>query len=88
MLFLSGQYDAVAANIEGRARLAGHKVTTRARVYYRGRHGCWNQHPWFDVMVDEIDDFLAESLGDPTPGQLIPLDRAWLKAEGVKVFRG
>ncbi len=88
MLFLRGQYDAVAANIDGRARLAGHKVTTRARVYHRGRHGCWNQHPWFDVMVDEIDDFLAESLGDPTPGQLIPWDRAWLKVKGVKVFRG
>ena len=79
MLFLRGQYDAVAANIEGRARLAGHKVTTRARVYHRGRHGCWNEHPWFDVMVDEIDDFLARTLGDPTPGQLIRWTGAWLK---------
>ena len=88
MLFLRGQYDAVAANIEGRARLAGHKVTTRARVYHRGRHGCWNQHPWFDVMVDEIDDFLARTLGDPTPGQLIRWTGAWLKADGIRVLRG
>ena len=88
MLFLRGQYDAVTANIEGRARLTEHKVSTRARVYYRGRHGCWHQHPWFDVMVDEIDAFLAEHLGDPTPGQLIRWSGAWLQTEGVEVFRG
>ena len=88
MLFLRGQYDAVAANTEARARLARHKVSTRARVYYRGRHGCWHQHPWFDVMVEEIDEFLAEHLGDPTPGQLIRWRGAWLQQEGVEVFRG
>ena len=88
MLFLRGQYDAVAANIEGRARLAEHKVSTRGLVYYRGRHGCWLQQPWFDVMVDEIDGFLAEQLGDPTPGQLIRWSGTWLQQEGVEVLRG
>jgi hypothetical protein len=85
---MRGQYDAPSANIEGRARLARHKVPTRATVYYRGRHGCWNQHPWFDVMVDEIDGFLAEHLGDPTPGQLLPWTGTWLRQQGVEVYRG
>ncbi|MFP6702898.1 MAG: alpha/beta hydrolase [Planctomycetaceae bacterium] len=88
ILFLRGQYDALSANVEARSRLAGHGVTSAALVYYRGRHGCWNQHPWFDVMVDEIDSFLAQHLGDPTPGQLIDWSGSWLRQPGVEVQRG
>ena len=87
MLFMRGQYDDPPANTQGRARLAGHNVSTRATVYFRGRHGCWNQHPWFDVMADDIDAFLSRHLGDPTPGQLIPWTSGWLTQEGVDVYR-
>jgi len=88
ILFMRGQYDAPSANIEGRARLAGHKVLTQAAVYYRGRHGCWNQHPWFDAMVDDIDGFLTRHLGDPTPDQLLPWAGSWLQQKGIEVYRG
>lgn len=83
MLFQRGRFDAPAANAESRSRLAGFKVSTRAHVYQLGRHGCWNQHPWFDVMLDDIDTFLASVLGDPSPGHL----EKWASLPGITVWR-
>ncbi|MFP6767556.1 MAG: alpha/beta hydrolase [Planctomycetaceae bacterium] len=87
MFFLRGQFDSPAANVPAREKLTRLKVTSIARVYHQGRHGCWNQHPWFDVMVDDIDEFLADSLGDPDPVALHRWTR-WLSIPGVDVFRG
>ena len=88
VFFLRGQFDSPAANVAARANLSGLKVTGVARVYHQGRHGCWNQHPWFDVMLDDIDEFLAGTLGDPNPDQLHRWPRRWLSIPGVDVFRG
>lgn len=30
--------------------------------YADGKHGCWNRHPWFIPMVDDIDAWLQEHL--------------------------
>ena len=84
LLFQRGQFDAPRANIEARSRLAEFAVPTRAHLYQLGRHGCWNQHPWFDVMLDDIDTFLGGVLGDPSPGHL----EKWTSLPGITVHRG
>ena len=30
--------------------------------YKGGKHGCWNRHPWFTPMVDDIDAWFKEHL--------------------------
>lgn len=84
LLFQRGQFDAPPANVEARTRLTELRVPARAHVYQLGRHGCWNQHPWFDVMLDDIDTFLAGTLGDPSPGHL----EMWARLPGISVRRG
>ncbi|MEM0969670.1 MAG: alpha/beta fold hydrolase, partial [Verrucomicrobiota bacterium] len=30
--------------------------------YPDGKHGCWNRHPWFTPMLDDIEEWLREHL--------------------------
>ena len=30
--------------------------------YEDGKHGCWNNHPWFKPMMEDIDDWFRENL--------------------------
>jgi acetyl esterase/lipase len=62
MLFMHGELDHPEQNAASRKRLVELGVPTALKVYKNGKHGCWNQHPWFDVMLDDIDDFLRPHL--------------------------
>lgn len=38
-------------------------IPTKVLSHYEGgKHGCWNRHPWFTPMVDDIDAWLQEHL--------------------------
>lgn len=38
-------------------------IPTRVLSHYEdGKHGCWNRHPWFTPMVEDIEDWLREHL--------------------------
>ncbi len=30
--------------------------------YENGKHGCWNRHPWFTPMIDDVEAWLREHL--------------------------
>jgi hypothetical protein len=30
--------------------------------YKDGKHGCWNNHPWFMPMIEDIDAWFKEHL--------------------------
>lgn len=62
MLFMTGEHDQPQRNVATRDLLRKAGVDAQIAVYRFGRHGCWNQHPWFSVMVDDIDAFLSEKL--------------------------
>lgn len=62
ILFMSGEHDVPERNVATRDLLRKAGVDSQIAVYRFGRHGCWNQHPWFNVMVDDIDAFLSEKL--------------------------
>ena len=62
ILFQTGEHDRPQRNVATRDKLRELGVSTETRVYADGKHGCWNQHPWFEPMVDDIDAFLARHL--------------------------
>lgn len=59
ILFMHGELDRPEQNLGTREKLRASKVDTGVLVYKYGKHGCWNQHPWFDAMMDDADAFLA-----------------------------
>jgi acetyl esterase/lipase len=62
MLFMTGEFDHPERNRATRDKLRGFGIPTDILVYKQGKHGCWNQHPWFHPMVEDIDRFLATVL--------------------------
>lgn len=62
ILFLAGEEDNPARNAETREKLQHLKIETGIAVYSQGKHGCWNQHPWFQRMIDDMDAFFARTL--------------------------
>ena len=45
------------------AKLKKLGVATKVLSNYEGgNHGCWNRHPWFLPMMDDIDDWFQEHL--------------------------
>jgi acetyl esterase/lipase len=72
MLFMTGEYDAPERNVATRDRLRELGISTEILVYQQGKHGCWNQHPWFDSMVEDLHQFLCKSL-DIQPQFQLPL---------------
>ena len=55
IFFFTGQRDQLVHNAEARAMLRKLGIPTKVHVYYEGKHGCWNEHPWFDAMVNDMD---------------------------------
>ena len=62
ILFMVGEHDNPQRNQLSRDKLESHGVWSGVNVYADGKHGCWNQHPWFDEMVADMDQFFKEHL--------------------------
>lgn len=62
LLFMVGEHDNPARNQPSRDKLKQAGVFTDVKVYADGKHGCWNQLPWFDEMVADMDAFFREQL--------------------------
>ncbi|MBD3672433.1 MAG: SMP-30/gluconolactonase/LRE family protein [Planctomycetaceae bacterium] len=62
ILFMVGEHDNPERNQPSRDRLDQVGVATGVKVYKDGKHGCWNQLPWFDEMVADMDQFFREHL--------------------------
>ena len=63
ILFMTGEHDNPERNQPSRDKLKGAGVWTDLKVYKDGKHGCWNQLPWFDAMLNDMDAFYREHLG-------------------------
>lgn len=62
ILFMCGEHDNPERNEPSRKKLKEAGVWTGLKVYKDGKHGCWNQSPWFDEMVSDMDSFFKEQL--------------------------
>lgn len=62
ILFMVGEHDHPPRNQPSRDRLTEYGVWTGLKVYADGKHGCWNQLPWFTEMVTDMDSFFQEQL--------------------------
>jgi sugar lactone lactonase YvrE/acetyl esterase/lipase len=62
MLFMVGEFDHPERNEPTRKKLRELGVWTDLKVYKGGKHGCWNQLPWFADMVDDMDGFFGDKL--------------------------
>ena len=59
IFFMTGEHDNPARNELSRAKLNQLGILTSLMTYKDGKHGCWNRHPWFSRMADEIAHQLA-----------------------------
>ena len=57
-----GEHDQPQRNQPSRDKLKELGVWTGLKVYEDGKHGCWNQLPWFDTMVADMDEFFEAQL--------------------------
>ncbi|MBL4886139.1 MAG: SMP-30/gluconolactonase/LRE family protein [Planctomycetaceae bacterium] len=62
ILFLVGEKDKPQRNQPSRDKLKELGITTEVVVYPGARHGCWNQLPWFNDVVADIDRFFQNEL--------------------------
>lgn len=62
ILFMAGEFDNPERNEASREKLRKHGITTGIVIVERGKHGCWNQEPWFSPMVAEMDVFFRKTL--------------------------
>ncbi|MCG6155010.1 SMP-30/gluconolactonase/LRE family protein [Rubinisphaera margarita] len=62
ILFLVGELDHPERNELSRERLKKHSIATDVTIYAGARHGCWNQLPWFDQVVEDTDRFFRSHL--------------------------
>ena len=62
ILFMCGELDKPERNQPSRDKLKAAGVWTDIKVYKDGKHGCWNQLPWFNTMLDDMDSFFKEYL--------------------------
>lgn len=62
ILFMTGEHDNPERNQPSRDKLKATGVWTDLKVYKDGKHGCWNQLPWFNTMLDDMDKFFREHL--------------------------
>lgn len=63
LLFMVGEHDKPERNAPSREKLTAAGVPTGVKIYADGKHGCWNQLPWFSEMADDMDVFFREQLG-------------------------
>lgn len=62
ILFMVGEHDKPARNQPSRDKLKAASVWSGLKVYQNGKHGCWNQQPWFNEMVADMDEFFQQQL--------------------------
>lgn len=62
ILFMTGEFDNPPRNQPSRDRLNALGIRTGINIYKDGKHGCWNQLPWFKDMVADMDTFFQETL--------------------------
>lgn len=62
ILFITGELDNPPRNQPAREKLKDVGVTTDLIIYPNAKHGCWNQLPWFDQVVEDVDKFLKAQL--------------------------
>ena len=62
ILFMTGEHDNPKRNQPSRDKLKAAGVWTDIKVYKDGKHGCWNRLPWFNTMLDDMDEFFKEHL--------------------------
>jgi gluconolactonase len=62
VLFMVGEHDKPERNQPSRERFQETGVWSGLKVYAGGKHGCWNQLPWFNDMVTDMDAFFARWL--------------------------
>lgn len=62
LLFMTGEFDNPERNAPSREKLKTAGVPTGIKVYPKGKHGCWNQLPWFNDMVADMDQFFQQHL--------------------------
>jgi len=61
-LFMVGEHDKPERNQPARDRFKVAGVESGLKVYKDGKHGCWNQLPWFNDMTQDMDVFFKEKL--------------------------
>lgn len=54
IFFMTGELDNPGRNDLSREQLRELEIPTGLMTYKNGRHGCWNRHPWFSRMADDI----------------------------------
>jgi gluconolactonase len=57
ILFMVGEHDNPQRNQPSRDKLSERGRWNGLKVYADGKHGCWNQLPWFNDMVDDMDRY-------------------------------
>ncbi|MCA9082970.1 MAG: SMP-30/gluconolactonase/LRE family protein [Planctomycetaceae bacterium] len=62
MLFQYGEHDRPESCQPSIDRLKEVGVFADRKVYADGKHGCWNQLPWFNDMVADMDTFFRQHL--------------------------
>jgi len=62
LYFLVGEYDDPERNQLTRDALSALGIANGLKVYKDGKHGCWNNHPWFAPMVDDMVEIFERHL--------------------------
>ena len=62
LYFLVGEYDDPERNQATRDALSALGIANGLKVYKDGKHGCWNNHPWFAPMVDDMVEIFERHL--------------------------
>ncbi|MEM0896293.1 MAG: SMP-30/gluconolactonase/LRE family protein [Verrucomicrobiota bacterium] len=60
ILFMAGEFDKPERNEPSREKLRSFGIETGIKSYEKGKHGCWNQNPWFDQMMADMDDWFRK----------------------------
>ena len=62
LYFLVGEHDDPERNQATRNALSALGIANGLKVYKDGKHGCWNNHPWFAHMVDDMVEIFDRHL--------------------------
>ncbi len=62
IFFIRGEFDNPTANQPSSDKLKSLGVWTDTKIYDDGKHGCWNQLPWFTEIAHDIGQFFKERL--------------------------
>ena len=63
ILFQFGGTEDPSKVFPSMAKLIDLGISTEVLADYpEGKHGCWNRHPWFMPMVDDIDQWFQKHL--------------------------